>query len=99
MAANGAEAVAIAGRWRPDLLVIDMHLPGANGTEVLQHLRRVPGLAQVPAVMCSADAMPEDRARALAAGFAGYWTKPLDVRRLATEIEAAISPPPLPAPR
>lgn len=90
VAADGEEALALALDWQPDLLVIDMHLPGATGTEVLRGLRRLPGLGAVPAVVCSADAMPEDRERALAEGFSGYWTKPLDVRRLGDEIRMTV---------
>jgi PAS domain S-box-containing protein len=90
VAADGKEALALAAQWQPDLLVIDMHLPGATGTEVLRALRRLPDLGAVPAVMCSADAMPEDRERALAEGFADYWTKPLDVRRLGADIRVAV---------
>jgi CheY-like chemotaxis protein len=57
----------------------------------LHRLWREAGLQHVPAVMCSADAMPGDRERALAEGFVGYWTKPIDVRRLAADVEAAIA--------
>jgi len=53
---------------------------------VLEALRQVPGLEHVPAYMCSADAMPEDLARAKAAGFAGYWTKPIDIVSVTTEL-------------
>ncbi len=90
VAPDGDEALQIASAWRPDLLVIDMHLPGANGIEVLRRLRALPGLETVPAVMCSADAMPQDLDRTLAAGFVSYWTKPLDVRLLAQEIHAVL---------
>jgi CheY-like chemotaxis protein len=90
VAAEENEALAVAGSWTPDLLVIDMHLPGATGSEVLHRLRRLPGLGSVPAVVCSADAMAEDRASALAEGFCDYWTKPLDLRQLAARIETTI---------
>lgn len=90
VAGDGDEALALVRDCRPDLLVIDMHLPGANGSEVLRRLRQLPGLDAVPAVVCSADAMPQDQSRALANGFSGYWTKPLDVRLIAGRIRAAI---------
>jgi PAS domain S-box-containing protein len=92
IAADGPQALAIARDWRPDLLVIDRHLPGADGQQVLRQLRRLDGLERTPAVMCSADAMPEDRALALASGFADYWTKPLQITRLADDVEAAFGP-------
>ncbi|HEY6355528.1 MAG TPA: response regulator, partial [Burkholderiaceae bacterium] len=66
--------------------------------ELLRALRLRPALANAPAVVCSADAMPDDRERALAAGFDHYWTKPIDVRELPAAITAALrssaAPPP-----
>jgi len=87
---SGEEAMALVEHWTPELLIIDMNLPGITGTELLQALRQQPALARVPAVVCSADAMPDDRARALAAGFDHYWTKPIDVRALPGAIAAAL---------
>ena len=93
VAVDGQDALAVVADWRPDLFVIDMHLPGATGTEVLHALRALPGMQGVPAVVCTADAMPQDRERALASGFDGYWTKPLDIRRLAADIQAVLGTP------
>ncbi|MFN6997982.1 MAG: response regulator, partial [Aquincola tertiaricarbonis] len=62
------------------------HLPDCNGYEVLARLRTLPGYAAVPAYMCSADAAPEDMARAQQAGFAGYWSKPLDLSRILADL-------------
>jgi len=53
---------------------------------VLEALRTLPGMADVPAFMCSADAMPDDIARAKEAGFAGYWTKPIDIVAVTNEL-------------
>jgi CheY-like chemotaxis protein len=75
---DGSEAVAVAPDWQPDVLVLDSHLPDISGTELLSRLRALPGLGSVPAFMCSADAMPDEVQRGLAAGFLGYWTKPID---------------------
>ncbi|HEV7913657.1 MAG TPA: ATP-binding protein, partial [Albitalea sp.] len=58
LAEDGAEALDQVRDWRPDVLVLDSHLPGMNGFELLGVLRRQPGLDAVPAFMCSADAMP-----------------------------------------
>jgi PAS domain S-box-containing protein len=90
VAEDGTAALDAVQGWTPDLLVIDGHLPGAQGHEVLRALRARPGLAATPAVMCSADALPEERERALAHGFVDYWTKPVEVRRLAADIAAVI---------
>jgi len=86
LAEDGQMALSMARESSPDVLVLDAHLPGMSGFEVLQALRKLPELASAPAFMCSADAMPEDVARAKAAGFAGYWTKPIDIVAVTTEL-------------
>lgn len=86
VAEDGQMALSMARDQSPDVLVLDAHLPGMSGFEVLEALRKLPALASAPAFMCSADAMPEDVARAKAAGFAGYWTKPIDIVAVTTEL-------------
>lgn len=87
-AETGEEALACLADWMPQVLVLDAHLPDTTGYELLARLRGIPGLAQAPAFMCSADAYADDLARAQAAGFAGYWTKPLDLAVVHADIEA-----------
>lgn len=85
IADDGPTALTLARAKLPGALVVDAHLPGMSGFEVLQALRTaLPQLADVPAYMCSADAQPSDLARAQAAGFAGYWTKPIDILHITT---------------
>ena len=79
VAEDGEQALRLARERRPDVLVIDAHLPDRTGFELLPELRALPGLAAVPAFMCSADAMPDTVHAASKAGFDGYWTKPLDI--------------------
>lgn len=86
IAEDGDIALSMARENPPHVLVLDAHLPGMSGFEVLQAMRELPTLADAPAFMCSADAMPEDLARAKAAGFAGYWTKPIDIVAVTTEL-------------
>lgn len=86
VAEDGHEALEMARRARPDVLVLDAHLPGQNGYEVLERLRTEAGLGEVPAFMCSADALPEDLARARDAGFVGYWTKPIDFKQVLADL-------------
>ena len=93
LAEDGTEALALVAHWQPDVLVIDARLPGLSGYEVLEHLRRRPGLAATPAFMCSADAMPEDLQRAADSGFAGYWTKPIDIDRVMHDLSTLRLPP------
>lgn len=87
IAEDGPEALDLVREWRPQVLVLDAHLPGMSGYEVLVQLREQPGLREVPAFMCSADALPDDVQRALDAGFAGYWTKPIDIARVIRDLD------------
>jgi CheY-like chemotaxis protein len=73
------------------LLLLDMHLPDMGGAELLARLRGEGGLVHVPAIAVSADAMPEDLLEAQAAGFVDYWTKPLDVTRIAPTLRALMA--------
>jgi len=75
------------------VLVLDAHLPDIAGSDLLTRLRELPGLQSAPAFMCSADAMPDDLQRARHAGFAGYWTKPIDVQRLLADLDRVMSTP------
>jgi PAS domain S-box-containing protein len=88
VAEDGQMAMSTAREFKPHVLVVDAHLPGMSGFEVLRALRTLPGLAEVPAYMCSADALPEDIARARAEGFVGYWTKPIDIPEVVNTLSA-----------
>jgi PAS domain S-box-containing protein len=88
VAEDGQMAMSTAREFEPQVLVIDAHLPGMSGFEVLRALRTLPGLSEVPAYMCSADALPEDIARAHAEGFVGYWTKPIDIPEVVNTLSA-----------
>ncbi len=72
----------LARRERPDLILLDIRLPGIDGYEVLRRLRADPATAAIPVVAVSADAMPADVQRGLQAGFDDYLTKPVDLNRL-----------------
>ncbi len=77
-----ATGLRLARTLHPDLLLLDIHLPGMDGFAVLRALREDAALRGTPVVAVSAHAMPEDLARAEAAGFDDYLTKPLVVARL-----------------
>ncbi|WP_372528228.1 ATP-binding protein [Piscinibacter sp.] len=87
LAEDGVEALDRVRDWRPDVLVLDSHLPGMNGFELLRALRDRAGLVDVPAFMCSADAMPDDIRRAAEAGFTGYWPKPIDIAQIMADLD------------
>jgi CheY-like chemotaxis protein len=82
LAALPEEGLAMAAAAPPDLVLLDIQLPGMDGFEVLARLRAASGTAGVPVVAVSANAMPADRERARRAGFDDYVTKPVDLAQL-----------------
>jgi CheY-like chemotaxis protein len=86
LADSGERGLEVLASWRPDLVLLDLSLPGIDGHEVLRRLRAQPDLADLPCVAVSADAMPQQIARARAAGFDDYWVKPLDIPTLADRV-------------
>jgi len=89
-AEDATQALAMLQTLRPALVLIDMNLPDMNGIELLHRMRADPCLATLPCVMLSADDQPSDVAAALAAGFAEYWVKPIQVPRLAATLQATL---------
>jgi two-component system cell cycle response regulator DivK len=77
---TGEDAVGEAQRRRPDIILMDLQLPGMDGHAALSLLRADPRTAGIPVVALTAFAMPSDRARALEEGFDGYLEKPISVR-------------------
>ena len=76
----------------PQLMLLDIQLPGMDGFELLERLRADPRTRHVPAVAVSADAMPDSIARGRAAGFDDYLTKPVDLDRLIAAVHTALAP-------
>jgi CheY-like chemotaxis protein len=79
IARTGRLGVEIALDLRPDLILLDLHLPDHSGDEVLRVLRTDPRTATIPVVMLSGDALPGTAARLLAAGATAFLAKPLDI--------------------
>jgi PAS domain S-box-containing protein len=86
VAEDGAEGMALARQERPDLLLIDMHLPDTTGLALVKALRADAALRGSRCIALSADAMSEQVETALAAGFDAYWTKPIDVGRVLADL-------------
>ena len=87
VAANGEQALQLAQRERPDLVLVDMHLGDMSGLELARRMALDPGLSGVPRIVLSADASPDQARAALAAGFSAYLTKPLNVAQLLRSID------------
>ncbi len=77
---DGTRGIARARALRPDLILLDMQLPDFDGFEVLEQLRASSETARIPCIALSANAMPEDIARAMSLGCTDYWTKPIDLK-------------------
>jgi two-component system cell cycle response regulator DivK len=85
-ATSGEDGVRLAAQQHPDLILMDLQLPGIDGTEALRRIRGDGG-REVPVVAVTAFAMNEDRARVYAAGFDGYVQKPISVRGLQLQVQ------------
>jgi len=90
-ATQGAQGLAIARAQRPDVILLDIQMPQMDGFAVLRELRADASLRDVPVIALSADAMPDDIARALASGFSRYLTKPLVLVTLLDALSEALS--------
>jgi CheY-like chemotaxis protein/anti-sigma regulatory factor (Ser/Thr protein kinase) len=77
-ASGGDEALALFQDQRFDLILLDAHMPGMSGLDVLAQVRKRPGGADIPVIALTADALPGDEARYLKAGMDGYVSKPVD---------------------
>jgi two-component system, cell cycle response regulator DivK len=87
---SGEESVSLARAERPDVVLMDVNLPGISGVEALGRLRSDAATAGIPVAALTAYAMKDDRARLLAAGFDAYLEKPVSVRELPSQVEALI---------
>lgn len=87
VACQGQEALQIAAEWRPDLIIMDIQMPGLDGLEVIRWLRADVIFAATPIIAVTALAMPGDRERCLSAGANDYFAKPIRLRQLVERIE------------
>ena len=89
-ASTGEEGVTLATQQPPDLVLMDLQLPGIDGTEALHQLRAHPSSRGVPVVAVTAFAMRADRERVRAAGFDGFVEKPISTRALPEQVRRFI---------
>jgi two-component system cell cycle response regulator DivK len=90
-ARTGEQGVELAQQSPPNLVLMDLQLPGIDGTEALRRLRESPLTAKVPVVAVTALAMKDDRSRVLHAGFDGYLEKPISVRFLSQQVRGFLT--------
>ncbi len=91
-AQDGDEALSMVRQQAPDLVLMDLQIPARNGFDVLQEIRKDASLAHLPVVAVTANAMPGDREKVLAAGFTGYIAKPVAIAHLRSEVSRLLEP-------
>lgn len=89
-AEGGQEAIEAAATERPDLMVLDLMLPGYSGYDVLAEMRRQPSLSDVPVIILTARREEADRVRGLELGADDYLTKPFSPRELVLRVGAVL---------
>lgn len=90
VAHNGTEALAKAQAEQPDLILLDIMMPGMNGFEVCRAVKADPQLAKAYIIMVSAKIQTEDRKEAALAGADEYLTKPYDVNAVIERVQSAL---------
>lgn len=94
MAVDGLQGLAMATSQRPDIILMDMSLPGIDGWEATRRIKADAATHDVPVIALTAHAMSDDRAKALAAGCDEFDTKPVDLPRLLAKMEALLNATP-----
>lgn len=90
VAVDGAQGIEMARSLTPDVILMDIGLPGIDGLEATRRLKAEPGTSAIPIVALTANAMAGDQEEALAAGCDDYDTKPVDITRLVGKIQALL---------
>ena len=93
-AGNGDEGLEKAASEKPDLILLDIDMPGMNGHEMLGHLRNRPDLRDIPVIMCTAMCEAEDIAEASSRGVVDYIAKPFDFSELVEKISNVVGKEP-----
>ena len=89
-AQDGGETLALAERHTPDLVLLDLMLPGRDGFDVLQALRDIPGLSGVRILILTAKGRERDRLKAQELGIDGYVTKPFSTRDVVQRVKSLL---------
>jgi two-component system cell cycle response regulator DivK len=90
-AETGEDGVAMAAERAPDLVVMDIHLPGISGIDALAKLRAAPQTRAIPVLAFTASVMPKDRSVIMAAGFDAFVSKPINLEMLLATVVTALA--------
>lgn len=90
-AGNAEEALKMIKSTKPDLILMDINMPGVDGYTLTARIKATPGFAHVPIVAVTANVMRGDRERSLEAGCDGYIQKPIDIDTLSQQIGRFLS--------
>jgi len=89
-ALTGEDGVRLAIERKPDLILMDIQLPGINGIEALRQLRATPETAKIPVVAVTASVMQHDRKHITEAGFDGYLGKPINLKEFLETVRSML---------
>jgi CheY-like chemotaxis protein len=98
IAVDGIEGVDRAAAEQPDLILMDMSLPRIDGWEATQRIKAAMATQNIPVIALTAHAMAGDRQKALDAGCDDYDSKPVEIERLVSKMQALLERPPVPSP-
>ena len=92
--AESAEAgLPLVAERKPDLVLMDIQLPGMNGIEALKKLRASPETSRIPVLAFTASVMPQDRKEIMSAGFDGFVSKPINLKEFIASIATTLAKP------
>ena len=89
-APDGNQGIELARAYHPDVILMDINLPGINGVEAMKILQEDGATAQIPVLALSANAMPADIEKGLLAGFFRYLTKPIRINEFMEALDVAL---------
>ena len=90
-ATDGNSGVQFAHAYLPDVILMDINLPGISGLEAMRVLRADPSTAHIPIIALSANALPGDISSAIGSGFFSYLTKPINLSQFMNSLNAALA--------
>jgi len=89
-ARNGFEGIELVEQHRPELIILDVMMPGLDGVDICKRLKRNEEIAQIPVIFLSAKRQAVERIRGIESGGDAYITKPFDMNELAQAVETAL---------